>query len=120
VIDSKPCLQCDQDLPISDFGICRARKDGRNAYCKACVRQRVSAGRSRVREMKTKKVIETTTKRVQRAIRAGFHTREAIQEATSLPMDDVCDALAVLNCERGVVRFRRVEGEACFYPARAA
>lgn len=37
-----------RELPLSEFGTCRARKDGRNLYCKSCnrtksVRQRLDA-----------------------------------------------------------------------------
>jgi hypothetical protein len=37
--DVKHCPICTQELPISEFGICRARKDGRNLYCKSCIRK---------------------------------------------------------------------------------
>src|SRR4029078_11755299 len=45
VQESKHCPICTNDLPISEFGICRARKDGRNLYCKSCIRHKVTQSR---------------------------------------------------------------------------
>jgi hypothetical protein len=131
------CPKCQRDLPESEFGTCRARKSGRNLYDRECIRKTVHAGRVQARQMKANRkaaqgqiadrkdnvispTIGTAIKRVKEAIWLGFHTREGIQEAIGLPMDHVCDALAILNCDHGVVRFQRVQGEACFYPVRAA
>src|ERR1041384_8412506 len=49
----KHCPICSKDLPISEFGICRARKDGRNLYCKSCIRQKVTQSRRALKEYKT-------------------------------------------------------------------
>src|SRR5437016_13550440 len=43
--DSKHCPTCSQILPLTEFGICRARKDGRNLYCKSCIRKKVTESR---------------------------------------------------------------------------
>ena len=43
--DTKQCPICSQDLPLTEYGICRARKDGRNLYCKSCIRKKVSESR---------------------------------------------------------------------------
>src|SRR5258708_2856036 len=43
--DTKLCPICSQDLPLTEFGTCRARKDGRNLYCKSCIRKKVSESR---------------------------------------------------------------------------
>src|SRR5438093_11208333 len=37
VIDLKRCPRCEQSLPISQFGVCRAGKDGLNVYCKPSI-----------------------------------------------------------------------------------
>jgi hypothetical protein len=37
---------------IGDFGICRARKDGLNLYCKQCIREKINLGRESLREWK--------------------------------------------------------------------
>src|SRR5215467_8393619 len=41
----KHCPICSKELPITEFGICRARKDGRNLYCKSCIRKKVTDSR---------------------------------------------------------------------------
>ncbi len=41
----KVCPICTEDLPLSEYGVCRARKDGRNLYCKSCIRKKVSESR---------------------------------------------------------------------------
>src|SRR5882762_7936916 len=43
--DTKQCPICSKDLPLTEYGICRARKDGRNLYCKSCIRKKVSESR---------------------------------------------------------------------------
>ena len=43
--DTKQCPICSQALPLTEYGICRARKDGRNLYCKSCIRRKVSESR---------------------------------------------------------------------------
>jgi len=45
VPDTKLCPICSQDLPLTEYGTCRARKDGRNLYCKSCIRKKVSESR---------------------------------------------------------------------------
>ena len=37
MLETKECPLCSQELPLSEYGICRARKDGRNLYCKSCI-----------------------------------------------------------------------------------
>src|SRR5215203_5524083 len=49
----KHCPICSNELPITEFGICRARKDGRNLYCKSCIRQKVTQSRRALKEYKT-------------------------------------------------------------------
>jgi hypothetical protein len=45
VPETKLCPICSQDLPLTEYGTCRARKDGRNLYCKSCIRRKVSESR---------------------------------------------------------------------------
>lgn len=52
-VDLKDCPICCKTLPISEFGICRARKDGRNLYCRSCIRKKVTESRQALREYKT-------------------------------------------------------------------
>jgi len=112
-------------LPLSEFGICRARKDGFNLYCKRCIRQKIAISRQALREYKKARVkhgskpealpsgadAKTTLSsrriarmlrklspadRVREAIRCGAHTQKEIAIVTKLPKDEVCDALANL------------------------
>ncbi|MGH9967895.1 MAG: hypothetical protein ACREBG_08720 [Pyrinomonadaceae bacterium] len=50
---TKDCPICSQALPLSEFGICRARKDGRNLYCKSCIRKKVTDSRQALREYRS-------------------------------------------------------------------
>lgn len=53
---TKICPLCPPEVgpqPIDNFGICRARKDSRNLYCKACIRYKVTEQRQTVREYKS-------------------------------------------------------------------
>ncbi len=51
--DAKQCPICSQVLPLTEFGICRARKDGRNLYCKDCIRQKVTESRRALKAYKS-------------------------------------------------------------------
>jgi hypothetical protein len=52
-LELKKCPRCDESLPLSDFGVCRARKDGLNLYCKQCIRKRIAQSRQTMREYKS-------------------------------------------------------------------
>jgi len=52
-LETKGCPLCNQALTLSEFGICRARKDGRNLYCKSCIRKKVTDSRQALREYKS-------------------------------------------------------------------
>src|SRR5262249_43634682 len=43
--DVKQCPICAEFLQPTEFGVCRARKDGRNLYCKSCIRKKVTDSR---------------------------------------------------------------------------
>lgn len=123
-IELKRCPRCEESLPLSEFGVCRARKDGLNLYCKRCIRQKIALSRQALREYKKARVKhgskpepspagdgKTTfssrriarmlrklspADRVREAIRCGAHTQKEIAIVTKLPKDEVCDALANL------------------------
>src|ERR1041385_273791 len=120
----KHCPICSQELPISEFGICRARKDGRNLYCKSCIRQKVTQSRRALKKYKSarKKYISqqveiellsadgashgqypakavsklSPVERVRDAIRRGSRTQREIAQETKLGKDEIGDALANL------------------------
>jgi hypothetical protein len=123
--DVKHCPICSKELPISEFGVCRARKDGLNLYCKSCIRNKVTQSRRALKEYKSarKKYIaqqvelsdlvhsEHTTgvnytakavskltpiERVRDAIRRGARTQREINQETKLGKDEIGDALANL------------------------
>src|SRR5215831_184322 len=52
VVELKRCPRCEESLPLSEFGVCRARKDGLNLYCKRCIRQKIALSRQALREYK--------------------------------------------------------------------
>ena len=125
-LELKRCPRCEESLPISEFGVCRARKDGLNLYCKRCIRQKIALSRQALREYKsarskhsgssaTKSRVALDTKagfsprriarmlrklspadRVREAVRCGARTQKEIAQVTRLPKDEVCDALANL------------------------
>lgn len=51
--ETKICPICTQELSLAEFGICRARKDGRNLYCKSCIRKKVTDSRRALKEYKS-------------------------------------------------------------------
>ncbi len=53
ICETKVCPICINALPVSEFGVCRARKDGRNLYCKTCIRKKVTNSRRALKEYKT-------------------------------------------------------------------
>ncbi len=124
-IELKRCPRCEDSLPLSEFGVCRARKDGLNLYCKRCIRQKIALSRQALREYKkargkhnssaerarltvdpksaisSRRIARMLRKlspadRVREAIRCGAHTQKEIALVTKLPKDEVCDALANL------------------------
>jgi hypothetical protein len=124
-VELKRCPRCEESLPLSEFGVCRARKDGRNLYCKRCIRQKIAQSRQALREYKQvrsrhgaasdrkqaggkaqvglspARIARILRKmspadRVREAIRCGAHTQKEIAEVTKLPKDEIGDALANL------------------------
>lgn len=121
----KRCPRCEESLPLTEFGICRARKDGLNLYCKRCIRQKIAQSRQALREYKqarskhggnvtsdrpraaisgglsAARIARILRKlspadRVREAIRCGAHTQKEIARVTKLPKDEIGDALANL------------------------
>jgi hypothetical protein len=124
-ITTKLCPICSEDLPLNEYGICRARKDGRNLYCKSCIRKKVSESRRAFKAYKSVRhqyVAErsdvgakeegpvpsrrqyvvrqfskmTPVERVREAIKNGARTQKEIRQGTKLGNDEVGDALANL------------------------
>lgn len=121
--ETKECPICSQVMLLSEFGICRARKDGRNLYCKSCIRKKVTESRQVLREYKsarkryvTQQALEThgsdsssspqnvsrllsklsPVERVREAIKKNARTQKEIAQETKLGKDEIGDALANL------------------------
>lgn len=139
----KHCPICSNDLPKSEFGICRARKDGHNLYCKSCIRQKVTKSRRALKEYKTarKKYISqqveiaevsadspsgvqyqakamsklSPVERVRDAIRRGSRTQREIAQETKLGKDEIGDALANLLLWTHEIRTQVVENTRMYF-----
>lgn len=136
----KHCPICSQDLPITEFGICRARKDGRNLYCKSCIRQKVTQSRRALKEYKSARKrysqqIEMTemvagdsthypsksvsklspVERVRDAIRKGSRTQREIALETKLGKDEIGDALANLLLWTHEIRTQVVDNTRLYF-----
>lgn len=119
VLSTKNCPICSQDLPLAEFGVCRARKDGRNLYCKSCIRKKVTESRRALKEYRSarKRYVSqplgdgvnaeggnyprilsklSPVERVREAIRKGARTQKEIAQETRLGKDEIGDALANL------------------------
>ena len=142
--DLKHCPICSKDLPISEFGICRARKDGRNLYCKSCIRQKVTQSRRALKEYKSarKRYISqqvdiaellsgdsssglqypakalsklSPVERVRDAIRRGSRTQKEIAQETKLGKDEIGDALANLLLWTHEIRTQVVDNTRLYF-----
>jgi hypothetical protein len=140
----KHCPICSIDLPITEFGICRARKDGRNLYCKSCIRQKVTQSRRALKEYKTarRKYIAqqvdiaellsadssgntqypakamsklSPVERVRDAIRRGSRTQREIAQETKLGKDEIGDALANLLLWTHEIRTQVVDNTRLYF-----
>ncbi len=124
VAPQKYCPICAQNLSLAEFGICRARKDGRNLYCKSCIRKKVTDSRKALKEYRSARKrcatplpegswnsqLENSSpanysrlmsklspvERVREAIRKGSRTQKEIRKVASLGDDEVGEALANL------------------------
>jgi hypothetical protein len=140
----KHCPICSSELPISEFGICRARKDGRNLYCKSCIRQKVTQSRRALKEYKSarKRYISqqveisellngdpsngthytakslsklSPVERVRDAIRRGSRTQREIAQETKLGKDEIGDALANLLLWTHEIRTQVVDNTRMYF-----
>lgn len=140
----KHCPICSLELPISEFGICRARKDGRNLYCKSCIRQKVTQSRRALKEYKSARKryisqqVEITellngdpsngahyaakslsklspVERVRDAIRRGSRTQREIAQETKLGKDEIGDALANLLLWTHEIRTQVVDNTRLYF-----
>ena len=100
VCEKKQCPICTLDLPLAEFGVCRARKDGRNLYCKSCIRKKVTESRRALKEYKSarKKYISQQIDATAMFSSEGDDLRIPSQHSSRLmgkmsPVDRVRDAI---------------------------
>jgi hypothetical protein len=99
VVELKRCPRCEGSLPLSEFGVCRARKDGLNLYCKRCIRQKIAQSRQALREYKNARIKHGSTvvpeaSRVAIDAKSGFSPRRIARMLRKLsPADRVREAI---------------------------
>jgi len=141
-ISTKNCPICSLQLPISEFGVCRARKDGRNLYCKSCIRKKVTDSRRALKEYRSarKRYVGqplaegasaldneasgnyprmlrkmSPVERVKDAIRNGSKTQKEIRKGANLSDDEVGDALANLLLWTREIRTELVDNQRLYF-----
>jgi len=98
-VELKRCPRCEESLPVIEFGVCRARKDGLNLYCKRCIRQKIAHSRQALREYKNARIRHGATvvperSRVSIDAKAGFSPRRIARMLRKLsPADRVREAI---------------------------
>ena len=149
-VDSgKHCPICSQQLPLSEFGVCRARKDGRNLYCKSCIRKKVTDSRRALKEYRSARkryvsqpLLDTADallnesgnastmfprvlsklspiERVREAIKKGARTQKEIAQQTRLGKDEIGDALANLLLWTREIRTQTVGNTRLYFISEA-
>jgi hypothetical protein len=141
----KTCPICTSELPLSEFGVCRARKDGRNLYCKSCIRKKVTDSRRALKEYKSARknylnrplldpdgfpqtgdssplphFVRAASKlspveRVREVIKRGARTQKEIAQETKLGKDEIGDALANLLLWTREIRTEVVQGGRMYF-----
>jgi len=99
VVELKKCPRCEGSLPLSEFGVCRARKDGLNLYCKRCIRQKIAHSRQALREYKNARIkqgaaVVPERSRISIDAKSGFSPRRIARMLRKLsPADRVREAI---------------------------
>lgn len=99
VVELKRCPRCEESLRLSEFGVCRARKDGLNLYCKRCIRQKIAQSRQALREYKNARIKHGSTSVPERSrltidTKSGFSPRRIARMLRKLsPADRVREAI---------------------------
>jgi len=112
-----------------EFGVCRSRSDGRNLYCKGCIRDKVTEGRKRKREWKAARgprllapslpfgppELVVPVDRVREAIQRGARTQKQIRTATRFGVDLIGECLAELLLWRREVSSELKDGHRHYF-----
>jgi hypothetical protein len=125
------------ELPFTEFGVSRARADGRNLYCRGCIRRKVTESRRALKEYRAARKLNTTRpvtkaaplignpnspvnqarvlvelppeERVRRVIANGARTWGKIAKASGLDEDAMGIALATLLLWTREIKTRTVD-----------
>jgi hypothetical protein len=95
----KRCPRCEESLAQTEFGVCRARKDGLNLYCKRCIRQKIAHSRQALREYKNARIkhgtpVAPAKSQVSIDAKSGFSPRRIARMLRKLsPADRVREAI---------------------------
>ncbi len=96
----KQCPLCSLSLAMSEFGVCRARKDGRNLYCKSCIRRKVTESRRAQKAYKsirqqyaTQQVLDLTSEAVSPERASARRQFVARQISKMTPVERVREAI---------------------------
>jgi len=99
VVELKRCPRCEESMALSEFGVCRARKDGLNLYCKRCIRQKIAQSRQALREYRNARIrhgsaVVPERSRVAIDAKSGFSPRRIARMLRKLsPADRVREAI---------------------------
>jgi predicted Rossmann fold nucleotide-binding protein DprA/Smf involved in DNA uptake len=115
-IETKHCPTCDADLPLSAFGDCKSRKNGKNIYCKLCNRLRTAFARHKQRARRPQQMPrerparrdQTPGSKILEALERGPLTWTELKEETGLSEDTLSEALFELTDEGKVLNRNRV------------
>lgn len=120
----KRCPRCEQDLPLSEFGVCRDRKDGLNLYDRKCIREKIAIQRVALKEyranVKRKPIPRkpcdparpiwrlkiSDFEKVKLAFARGITERNELRRVTRICWDDLTDLIAELN-NAGEIKWNR-------------
>lgn len=147
--EKKTCPICAEELRIGEFGVCRARKDGRNLYCKSCIRKKVTDSRRALKEYRSarKRYVSqplldsadallneggdastmfprvlsklSPIERVREAIKKGARTQKEIAQETRLGKDEIGDAIANLLLWTREIRTQTVGNTRLYFISEA-
>lgn len=110
---TKVCRICREDLPRSEFGLDKSRRDKKNPDCKNCVREKMAERRWEMKNARRKDcrpVFPVWRMKLKprdaalMAIKRGASTQAMIQRATRLHEDALTDAIADLYAENKLDR----------------
>lgn len=111
------CPRCGRAEPDVTFGIAKARKSGRNLYCRECInkrrmqdyydrknrvearrleRSRIKAGAQMDEQEQVEIRIRPTALEKVRALLSDGLTREQLADRAEISVGDACDILAIL------------------------